>query len=293
LCYYYVTFVKENFINFVVNIYSMGGEYTNLDKKMEQLPSETMYGIYEGILRAMKEGGIKAEEKDNTIIIDIGDPTKESYLTIRQDKGENRTEIHYKVSGETAKKLAMGIGRHFPIFEGLNNLADNLSYVEVWTRIRNEKRCESGREYCGKISVDIKMVGKPYRNSKQDETQPQQPTELGVRLAKSSLEELLNLVANGNVGVSVFPNNESIYITRKDEEPIFVQHPSLERGSQSYTVSGKPAEDLIEEIGRYIPLPEELKNAKNVRVTWEYSPHGYIIGFDTETEPRKPINFSK
>jgi len=270
----------------------MGGEYINLDKKME-LPSETMYGIYEGILRAMKEGGIKAEEKDDTIIIDIGDRTKGSYLTILQKKDENRTEIRYMVSGEPAKKLAMGIGQHFPIFEGLYNLANNLSYVEVSTRIRNEKRCESGREYCGKISVDIKMVGKPYKNSKQDETQPQQPTELGVRLAKNSLEELLNLVANGKVKVSVFPNNESIYITQINEEPIFVKHPSLERGSQSYTVSGKLAEDLIKEIGRYIPLPEELKNAKNVRVTWGYSPNGYFIGFDTETEPRKPINFSK
>jgi hypothetical protein len=287
-----VTFVKENFINFVVNIYSMGGEYTNLDEKMKQLPDRTMYGIYTSILGAMKEGGIKAEKGDNSISINIGDPTKGSYLTILQNDAENLTEIRYKVSGEPAKELAMGIGRHFPIFEGLDNLANNLSYVEVWTRIRNEKRCESGREYCGKISVDIKMVGKPYRNSKQDETQPQQPTELGIRLAKSSLEELLNLTANGKIRVAAFDDGDT-FIQESNEEPIFISYPSNGRYIHSFTVSGKLAEDLIREIGRYIPLPRDLEEAKNVRVTWEYTRSGYIIGFETETEPRKPTNFSK
>ena len=264
----------------------MDGKYPNLDKK-EQLPSKTMYGIYEGILGAMKEGGIKAEEKDNTISIYIGDPTKGSYLTILQKKAEGRTEIGYKVLGEPAKELAMGMGQHFPIFEGPYNLADNLSYVEVWTRIiGNEKRCESGREYCGKISVDIEMVGKPYRNSKQDETQPQQPTKLGVRLAKRSLEELLNLVANGKVKVSAY-NDGTVYVTGRDEEPIFVVDPSHNMGLQSYTISGELAKRLTEEIGRYIPLPEELKNAENVRVTWEYTRFGYRIGLKTETEPKR------
>jgi tetrahydromethanopterin S-methyltransferase subunit D len=42
--YYHVTLIKENFINFVVNTYSIGGKYENLDKKMKQPPSGTIYG---------------------------------------------------------------------------------------------------------------------------------------------------------------------------------------------------------------------------------------------------------
>jgi hypothetical protein len=31
-----VTIIKENFINFIVDIYNMGGEYTNLDKRLQE-----------------------------------------------------------------------------------------------------------------------------------------------------------------------------------------------------------------------------------------------------------------
>jgi hypothetical protein len=289
-----VTFIKENFINFVVNIYSMDGEYTNLDEKMKQPPNRAMYEIYTSILKAMKEGGIKIEEGDNSIVINIGNPNEESYLTILQKAAENHTKIRYKVSGELAKELAMGIGKHFPTFEGLDKLVDNISYVGVETCIRdNEKRCESGREYCRKITTTIEIIRKSYRNPKQDETQPQQPTELGVKLAQSALRELTNLVANYNISASAFDDG-STYVSRKDnEEPIFIVWPPYERGLQSFTVSGKLAEDLIREIGRYIPLPRDLEEAKNVRVIWEYYPNGYAITLKTETEPRKPTNFSK
>jgi len=36
LCYYHVTLIKENFINFIIDIYSMEGKYINLDKRLQE-----------------------------------------------------------------------------------------------------------------------------------------------------------------------------------------------------------------------------------------------------------------
>jgi len=272
----------------------MDGPYKNLDEKIKQKPSETIYGIYTGILRAIKEEGLKAEKNDNITIIDIGDPKKgNNYLTIVHNQAEERTEIHYRISGKSAKEVAMGIGRHFPILEEFDKLVENLSHVEVWTHINNKgTKCESNSEYCRKVRVDIYMVGKPHKDSEQYETQSQPPTELGVELAKSFLEKIVDLAANGKIKVSVFGDGTT-YINQENqenEEPIIIYRPSDGRVLQSYTVSGESAEDLMREIGRYIPLPKELKETKNVRVTWEYTPQGYIIGVETEIEPRKSIN---
>lgn len=283
---------KRKFYKFYCKIYSMSGEDKNLDGKMKQLSSRSMYEIYASILKAMKKGGIKAERQDNAVIIDIGHLGKGDHLTIRYDKARESAEIDYKLSGKPAEELTRGIGQHFPILEGLDKLANNLEYVRVWTTIKNkEKKCENSSRYCRKIGVYIDMIRKSYSDPKQDETQPQQPTELGVKLAKSLLEELIDHAANYNIDFSIFDDGTT-YITRKDnKEPIFIQDPiqgsTLEWGMQSYTISGELAKDLIEEIGRYIPLPRDLKEAKKVRVIWDYSPEGYTIGFYTEMKPRK------
>lgn len=267
----------------------MGIEYTNLDKKVEQPPSETIFGIYREIAGAMRKEGIKAKKESNAVIIEIGNPSERSYLSILHNDAEERTEIRYKLSGKLAKELAIGIGRHFPIFEGSDKLAENVKYVEVWTSIRNkETKCESGSKYCRKVSVDIRIGRESYNDPKQDEIQPQQPTELGVELARSSLEELLNLLTNGNISVSV-SDDGTTYVTTRNGRPILIDWPPHERGMQSYTVSEKLAKDLIKELGKYIPLPRDLKEANNVRVTWGYTPHGYEIGFDVEMEPRTYI----
>jgi len=265
----------------------MGGPYENLDEKIKQQPSETIYRIYTGILEAMKKEGIRAENRDNIIIVYIGDPTKkDKYLTIQYDKAGESAEIQYTLLGKLAEELVGGIGRHFPIFEGLNKLLENLSYVEVQMSIRkSEKKCEYSNKYCRKIIVNIKMIRKPY-NDKQDEIQPQPPTELGAKLAESSLEELLDLVVNNKINVSV-SDDGTIYI-----RPVFIYSPSNGRGLQSYTVSGELAKDLIEEIGKYIPLPGGLKEAENLRVTWEFTPQGYEMGLETEIDPIFPIRKS-
>jgi hypothetical protein len=266
----------------------MSGEDESLDGKMKHLSSRSMYGIYASILKAMKKGEIKAERQDNAVIINIGYLGKGNHLTIQHDKARESTEIYYKLSGELAKDLIRGIGQHFPIFEGLDKLANNLDYVTVWTTIKNkEKKCENSSRYCRKIGVYIDMIRKSYSDPKQDETQTQQPTELGVKLAKSLLEELIDQAANYKIDFSIFSDG-TIYITQKDsKEPIFIQESTLDGGMQSYTISGELAKDLIEEIGEYIPLPRDLKEAKKVRVMWEYFPEGYTIGFYTEMKPRK------
>ena len=125
----------------------------------------------------------------------------------------------------------------------------------------SEKKCAYDSKYCREIGVYIYMVREPQNNSKQYEIQPEPLTELGLKLAESSLEELLDLVVNNEINVSV-SNDGTINI-----KPVFIYSPSNGRGLQSYTLSGELAKDLIKQIGRYIPLPKELKEAKNVRVT--------------------------
>jgi hypothetical protein len=251
---------------------------------MEELPNDTIYRIYIGILRAMKKEGIRVEERDNVTIIHIGDPTKKDiYLTIEYYKAKDSTETYYELSGSLAKEVAMGIGQHFPIFESLDELVEKLSYVGVRMSIKNsEKKCAYGSKYCREIGVYIYMVREPQNNPKQYEIQPEPLTELGLRLAESSLEELLDLVVNNKINVSV-SDDGTIYI-----EPVFIYSPSNGRGLQSYTLSGELAKDLIKQIGRYIPLPGGLKEAEIVRVTWGFNPQGYEIELKTEIEPIFP-----
>ena len=266
---------KENFYKYIITtcMHSMGRSYENLDEKIKQLPGGTIYGIYKDILEAAIKEGIKVEKNDNITIIDIRDPKEESYLTILYNKDEKCAEIHYKLSGRTAKEIVNGIGQHFPIFEGLDELTNNVSYVKVQTRIRNnEKKCKNGSKYCKKISVDIEIIRKSYSNPKHSETQLQQPTELGIKLAKRSLDELLNHATNGKIDVFV-SDDGTVYVTLKDnrepKEPIFIYYPSHEKILHSYTISGESAKDLIKEIGKYVPLPRNLKKAKNIRVIWK------------------------
>jgi len=262
----------------------MDGPYKNPDKKIKQKPSETIYGIYTGILRAIKEEGIRIEKNDNTTIIDTVNPIRESYLRIQYDNDGENAEILYRISGKSAKEVAMGIGRHFPILEGLDKLVENLSYVEVQTSIGNsEKKCVRNGEYCWKIGVYIKMMKKP-NSDRQDEIQLQPPTELGVKLAKNALEELVDLVLIKMIKVSV--SNNRISITLKEgEKPIFIYDPSDGRVLHSYTLSGESAKALIEKIEEYIPLSGFLREAEIIRVTWEYTPQGYRIRLETEMEP--------
>jgi hypothetical protein len=231
----------------------------------------------------MKERGIKAEENNNTIIIDIGRSEDKTNLTIHYDKIKKIANIHYKFSGEPAKELVRGIGQHFPILERLDNLVENLSYVEVSTRIKNKrKKCNSYEEHCKWASVDIEIVAKPYSIPEQNGTQSQPPTELIVILAQSSLEELIDLAANGNIRVSR-PRDTYVYVIQKDKkEPIFGYYPTSGWILHSYTVSGESAKKMLEEVGRYIPLPKCLKKAENIRITLEYTLNGYVIGLDME-----------